>query len=135
MRNEWFYEPQPPSRFVIQEHLRQSLWRGGLSTSWIDVEQAEPPHRASGRWRDLTFTIEWERARRLTLISSEKSQELREIMEHVLGFAPLASYTQDEQCVVEWWRRPEEREERWKELQQDESLDELERHVPLPRYT
>lgn len=135
MRNEWFYEPQPTSKFVIQEHLRQAIWRSGLSSAWIDADVTEEPYRAVVRWQDMRYTLEWETSTRLTLRASKRVDELIEVWEHIMGFKPLASYTQGEENVVEWWRRREEREARWEELQQDETLDDLERHVPIPIYS
>lgn len=135
MRNEWFYEPQPPSRFVIQEHLRQAVWRSGLSSAWVDVDSTEEPYRATVRWRDMTYTLEWETAKRLTLRASRPDDELIDVWEHIIGFEPLASYTQGDEYVVEWWRRREEREARWEELEQDEALEDLERHIPTPLYS
>lgn len=135
MRNEWFYEPQPSSKFIIQEHLRQAIWRSGLSSAWVDVDQAEEPYRATVRWQDMTYTLEWETSTRLTLHASKRVDDLIEVWEHIMGFEPLASYAQGDEYIIEWWRQREQREARWDELQQDETLEELERHVPVPIYS
>lgn len=134
MRADWFYERQPPSAFVIQEHLRQAIWWGGLGTAWIDVERVESPYLARGQWNDKHFSLEWERASWVKLTSDQVTKEVVDVFEQLLGFAPLATYTQDGQYIAEWWRRREAREQRWEELRQDERIDELERKFSLPLY-
>jgi len=130
VRNEWFYEQEPPSRFVIQEHLRQALWRMGLGMAWVEVEQEKPPYRAVIYWYDRRWTLEWEPARYARLTLPEELPDVVRVMELMLGFKPLARYRQEGRLVWEWWRRRAEREARWQELTQQGELEELERLYP-----
>ncbi|MDQ7028385.1 MAG: hypothetical protein Q9O62_00715 [Ardenticatenia bacterium] len=130
MRNEWFYEQEPSSRFVIQEHLRQALWRMGLGMAWVEVERETPPYRAVVYWYDRRWTLEWEPAKYVRLSMPEDLPDVLRVMELMLGFRPLARYRQAGQMIWEWWRRRTEREARWQELSQQEGLEELERLYP-----
>jgi len=130
VRNEWFYEQEPPSKFVIREHLRQALWRMGLGMAWVEVEQETPPYRAVVYWYDKKFALEWEPAKYLKLSLDQESREIVRVVELMLGFKPLARYRQGNTLVWEWWRRRAEREARWQELSQQGDIEDLERLYP-----
>lgn len=120
----WFYEPLPPSRFAIQERLRQTYWRAGLSTLWLECRDEKPPYRVEGHWNDVSFTIEWGSADWLLLRSNKDAARLAQVTELLLGFKPLARYVQGGQIVYEW--RVRSRRERLAELRADQALENVE---------
>lgn len=124
----WFFEPEPPSQFAIQEHLRQTYWRAGLSTLWIECRQATPPFRAEGYWEDITLTLEWDTADWLLLKLSKDAPGVVQVTQLLLGFKPLARYVQNGQIVYEW--RARNRLQRLEELRSNEALQNLETLEP-----
>lgn len=124
----WFYEPLPPSRFVIQEQLRQTYWRAGLSTLWIECRQETPPFQAVGKWNDITLGLTWESADWLRLTLSQDAPRLVQITQLLLGFKPLARYVENGQIVYEW--RARDRQARLEELRGNETLQNLETLEP-----
>jgi hypothetical protein len=119
----WFYEPLPPSRFVIQEHLRQTYWRAGLSTLWIETRTPSAPYQAEGRWHDVTCRLEWEPAAWLTLSLTKEAEPVVRITSLLLGFSPQLRYLANGQIVYEW--RTGERTARWHELQSNGQVQDL----------
>lgn len=119
----WFFEPMPPSRFVIQEHLRQTYWRVGLSTLWIEVTNPTTPYRAEGYWGDVRLSLEWVTASALTLRLSQDAEPVVRFTSLLLGFRPLARYQENGQVVYEW--RARERAARLDTLRASEGVSEL----------
>lgn len=120
----WFFQAEPASKFVIQEHLRQTYWRAGLGTLWIECRQATLPFRAEGYWEDVAVTLEWETADWLRLTMSADAPRVVQVTQLLLGFKPLARYVQNGRVVYEW--RARNRAQRLEELRDDQMLQNLE---------
>ncbi|HBY96243.1 MAG TPA: hypothetical protein DEP84_20200 [Chloroflexi bacterium] len=120
----WFFEPEPASGFVIQEHLRQTFWRAGLSTLWIECHQATPPFRAEGYWEEVALALEWDTADWLLLMLSQDAPRVVQVTQLLLGFKPLARYVQNGRVVYEW--RARNRQQRLEELRGNQALENLE---------
>nr|WP_290665144.1 hypothetical protein [Ardenticatena sp.] len=128
----WFYDIEPNSRFVVQEHLRQAFWFAGAGTLWIEVTRAEEPFEAVGYWNDVKFTLEWERARRLTLRAPRRLPEIEKVLTLLITFEPLATYQRGDEHVTEWVIRSQDRIERLNALHADDTVQNLEEVAPVP---
>src|SRR5438067_209912 len=116
---QYWYETNPGMNlYDISEHLRQSLWRYGLGTAWVQATRAEPPYTAEGRWHDVLFSLEWAPQQYVILRMSANEKDIEQAISTVLGFKPLFRYTDGVQQVYEW--RQAERAARWNELVQRE---------------
>lgn len=102
----WFFQREPKSKFVIQEHLRQGYWRVGPSSLWIEAVTDESPYRAVGHWHDLRFELEWAPRDFVRLIAERADDELIRATTLQLGFKPARRYEQDGKIVVEWRADP-----------------------------
>lgn len=98
----WFFEIEPDSKFVIQEHLRQDYWRNGPSTMWIDVVESKPPYRAVGYWHDVTLELEWMPREYVQLRTNKEAPELIRVTTLQLGFKPIRREQEGDRFIVEW---------------------------------
>lgn len=98
----WFFEPDPNSKFIVQEHLRQDYWRSGPATMWIDAVQTTPPYKAVGYWHDVNFELEWQPRDYVLLRASRKEKELIRATSLQLGFQPSRQEEEGGKYVVEW---------------------------------
>lgn len=107
----WFFQPQVPnSPYIMQEQLRQELWRVGPSTAWVDVTRADVPHLAVGYWHDLNFELEWVPRDYVILRANQYSKDLVRALSLQLGFRPHSETEPDGRSVVEWVLHPSRRE-------------------------
>ncbi|MDQ4076696.1 MAG: hypothetical protein M3220_10685 [Chloroflexota bacterium] len=101
----WFFQREPSSKFVIQEHLRQGYWRAGPGKLWVDAVQVTPPYKAVGYWHDVTFELEWVPLDYLLLRSNRREEELIRATNLQLGFKPSKEYEENGKHVTEWRMR------------------------------
>ncbi len=107
----WFFQPQTQnSSYVMQEQLRQELWRTGPSTAWVDVTRAEAPHLAVGYWHDVNFELEWVPRDYVVLRANQYAKELVRAITLQLGFRPFSETETDGRSVVEWVLHPSQRQ-------------------------
>ena len=106
----WFYQPHvSPSRYVVQEHLRQDFWRAGPATMWVDVTQTTPPCKAVGYWHDVNFELEWIPRDYVTLRASQTANDLVKAISLQLGFQPSGNSDDNGKSVVTWYLHPSQR--------------------------
>jgi hypothetical protein len=98
----WFFDSEPNSRFIIQEHLRQDYWRNGPSQLWVEAVQTTAPYKAVGYWHDLSFELEWVPREYVLLRSNRRDDELIRVTTLQLGFKPLRVGEEEGRYVVEW---------------------------------
>ncbi len=98
----WFFQREPHSRFVIQEHLRQGYWRAGPANMWIDAVDADAPYKAVGYWHDVSFELEWMPREYVVLRANRPEAELIRATTLQLGFQPARQYEDAGKHVAEW---------------------------------
>ncbi len=98
----WFFQSEPDSRFVIQEHLRQDFWRAGPAALWIEVVKSTSPFLAAGYWHDVTFDLEWESQTVVRLRASRQEPELIRALTLQLGFKPTHQGEEQGKHLAEW---------------------------------
>lgn len=103
----WFFQPHvSPSRYVVQEHLRQDFWRAGPATMWVDVTQTTIPCKAVGYWHDVNFELEWVPLEYVILRASQAATDLVKAISLQLGFQPSATTEDSGKSVVTWYLHP-----------------------------
>lgn len=102
----WFFESEPNSKFVIQEHLRQDYWRAGPAQLWVDAVQTTPPYKAVGYWHDVSFELEWIPREYVELRCSRKEPELIRATTLQLGFRPAHEGEEGGKYLVAWHLKP-----------------------------
>jgi hypothetical protein len=98
----WFFQIEPESKFIIQEHLRQGYWRAGPSELWIEAVEVKPPYRAAGYWHDVAFELEWVPLEYVRLSANRDEPELTRATSLQLGFKPVERREEDGKLIVEW---------------------------------
>lgn len=106
----WFYDDEPDSGFVIQEHLRQNYWRVGPSSMWVDVVKSTPPFQARGYWREAKFDLEWQPRVYVRLSTTAEAKELERVTSLQLGFKATDRREEEGRQVIEWRLAPDVRE-------------------------
>jgi hypothetical protein len=116
MSAQWFFADFPPSRSAIENALRLTFWKAGLTRMWFSCVKETAPFECRGEWGDVAFTMEWEPKDYLRLKMQAPSQELLNAFERVLRHKALAAYKNgDGRVVVEW--RARNADARYQELQ------------------
>lgn len=106
----WFFQPHvPDSKYVVQEHLRQDLWRSGPATTWVDVIQTQLPCKAVGYWHDVNFELEWIPLDYVTLRANKYEKDFVRAISLQLGFRPFAEREEGGKSVVEWYLHPNQK--------------------------
>lgn len=113
--SKWLFQSYPPSRAIIENHLRLAFWHAGVVHMWFTCTKETPPFECQGFWDGEEFTIEWEPKRYLLLKMRAPNQNLLNIFERVLTHKALAAYRNGNQVIVEW--RVQGADARFAELQ------------------
>jgi len=85
-----------------------------------------------GYWNNTKFSLEWERARRLTLRAPRRLPEIEKVLTLLITFEPLATYRRGDEHITEWVIRSQDRVERLNALRADEAVQDLEEIAPVP---
>jgi hypothetical protein len=104
MSANWFVTRPSPARSVIENELRLSFWKAGLSAMWFSCTRAIVPFECLGFWDEKEFLIEWEPMNYLFLRMKAPNQDLLLAFERVLGHKALAAYRDGDGTVVVEWR-------------------------------
>ncbi len=116
MSAKWFLVQFPPSCSVIENELRQALWKVGLGNMWLSCIKDEPPYECRGSWRNQEFALEWEPGAYIMVKTPEPNQDLLDAFERMLRRRALAAYRNgDGRVIVEW--RAKDANTRWQELE------------------
>src|SRR5687768_11255202 len=103
----WFFQPHvPESNYVLQEQVRQDLWRSGPATAWVDVTQTAPQCKAAGYWHETSFELEWVPRDYVILRASQYEKDLVRSFALQLGFRPFVEREENGGSVVEWYLHP-----------------------------
>lgn len=115
MSTLWLFTDYPPSRWVIEQDLREKFWFAGFKSMWISCLKNTPPFECVAEWRGVEFSFEWEPKNYLLLKMKTPNQDLLDAFEKMLKHNALAAYKKDNTVLVEW--RVTNAEARLQELQ------------------
>jgi hypothetical protein len=104
MSANWFFTQYAPARSVIENDLRLSFWKAGLTRMWFSCTKETAPLECQGLWGDEAFVIEWEPKNYLLLKMKVPNQDLLNAFERVLKHKALAAYRNGGGRVVVEWR-------------------------------